>query len=71
VTDGAPVTVSGAHGAVTAPARVDERLRPGTVCVPHGFVAANPTRLSAGDDVDPLTGMPVMTGVPVSVATAR
>jgi hypothetical protein len=39
------------------------------VCLPHGFVSANVNALtSLAEGVDPLTGMVLLSGVPVSVA---
>jgi anaerobic selenocysteine-containing dehydrogenase len=68
VDDGAVVEVRSGHGAVHGTARFDSALAPGTVVVPHGFSEPNVGHLSATDvDVDPLTGMPTLVGVPVSI----
>lgn len=67
IATGARVTLSTLHGSVELEARIDDRGRRGTVSAPHGFAGANTARLISGDDVDPRTGMPVMTGVPVTV----
>jgi anaerobic selenocysteine-containing dehydrogenase len=64
---GTRVTLRTPHGAVEMEARIDDRACRGTVSAPHGFVGAITARLISGDDVDPRTGMPVMTGVPVTV----
>lgn len=68
IVDGAAIAISSAHGQVTTVARTDDRAGRGTVTLPHGFVAASPTSLISGDEVDPATGMPRATGVPVTVA---
>ena len=40
----------------------------GTLVVPHGFTDPNVGHLTATDvDVDPLTGMPTLVGIPVSI----
>jgi hypothetical protein len=40
----------------------------GTLVVPHGFTDPNVGHLTATDvDVDPLSGMPTLVGVPVSL----
>jgi anaerobic selenocysteine-containing dehydrogenase len=68
VRNGDAVQVESAHGALTGVARLEEGLSPGTVTVPHGFTDPNVGSLTATEvDVDPLTGMPTLVGVPVSV----
>jgi anaerobic selenocysteine-containing dehydrogenase len=65
------VTVASAHGAITATVVLDPTMRPGTVSVNHGRAAADVARLtSATVDVDPLTGMPLASGLPVTLAPA-
>jgi anaerobic selenocysteine-containing dehydrogenase len=71
ITDGGRAVIRSAHGDVTMTVRIDGRTRRDTVSAPHGFTAANTARLISGDDVDALTGMPVMTGIPVTVAPSR
>jgi anaerobic selenocysteine-containing dehydrogenase len=71
VRDGQEVVVSSPSGRLRLPARIDARAATrGIVSVPHGFVAANVARLISADAVDPLTGMPRLTGVPVTVTSA-
>jgi anaerobic selenocysteine-containing dehydrogenase len=66
--DDAPVDLVGAHGRVRGRVRIDPRLRPGVVSLTHGWTTANVSRLtSATDAVDPLTGMPCLSAVPVRV----
>jgi anaerobic selenocysteine-containing dehydrogenase len=69
VTDGARVRVQSAWGgALEARARLDERIRPGAVAIPHGWDDPNVSLLLSGREaVDPLTGMPTYGGVPVTL----
>lgn len=68
VGDGDAVEVRTPHGAVSGTARIDQALGTGTVVIPHGFSEPNVGHLTATDvDVDPLTGMPTLVGVPVVV----
>lgn len=66
VADGARVRVRSAHGAVDGPCVVDPTLARGTVSLTHGrpeLAAAG--LVSAEVDVDPLTGMPRASALPV------
>ena len=66
------VTVTSAHGSIEASAALDERLRPGTVSLTHGRGDSPAGRLtSATADVDPLTAMPLASGLPVTSPSAR
>jgi anaerobic selenocysteine-containing dehydrogenase len=68
VRDGDQVEVTSPHGSLIAVARLDAAVSPGTIAVPHGFAEPNVGRLTATDvDLDPLTGMPMLVGVPVSL----
>jgi anaerobic selenocysteine-containing dehydrogenase len=65
---GDDVVVASAHGSVTGRARVDDRMRCGSVSVSHGLVDANVSSLiAAATDVDVLSGQPAMSGVAVTV----
>ena len=65
------VTVTSAHGSVAGVLHADDRLHPEAVVVAHGWADPNVGALtSAADDVDPLTGMPRLGGVPVEVRPA-
>ncbi|HWW45544.1 MAG TPA: molybdopterin-dependent oxidoreductase, partial [Acidimicrobiia bacterium] len=66
--DGQVVRVMSAHGTVVGRARVNPRTGPGSVSLTHGRADLHASRLtSAVIEVDPLTGMPLMSGVAVSV----
>jgi len=55
-------------GALVGTIALDPRGRRGVVSLTHGWADPNVDHLvSATDDVDPLTGQPVMTGIPVTV----
>lgn len=64
------IAVRSAHGACTGPARIDASLRPGVVHVPHAWDAPGVGYLTDDTDVDPLTGMPQCTAVPVEISPA-
>ena len=68
IDDGDTVEVESDNGAVCCVARLDAAAARGAVSIVHGSNSTNVTRLtSPTDGVDPLTGEPVMTAVPVSV----
>jgi anaerobic selenocysteine-containing dehydrogenase len=68
VADGQLARVTSASGSIRMRARVDPHLRRGVVSIPHGWAEANVNELiSCTTDVDPLTGMPLMSGTPVSL----
>jgi anaerobic selenocysteine-containing dehydrogenase len=69
--DGDRVTVRSDHGEMDAVAKVDSTMMAGAVSVPHGWTAPSVNSLISGDDhVDALTGMPLMSGLPVTVTHA-
>ncbi|CAN5790025.1 molybdopterin oxidoreductase family protein [soil metagenome] len=60
------VRLASDHGAVEVSARVDDAVAPGTVSVTHGRGGAGVAHLTSRTvDVDPLTGMPLASGVPI------
>jgi anaerobic selenocysteine-containing dehydrogenase len=67
VVDREPVVVRSAHGELTGVAKVDPGIRPGAVSVPHGHQDANVNQLTSKDALDPVTGMALYSGIPVSV----
>lgn len=69
VTESDPVEISTSYGSVRAEAHLDDDIRPGAISLPHGYGEVNVNLLtSSADGVDPLTGMPSFSGVPVSVS---
>ncbi|HJL15127.1 MAG TPA: molybdopterin-dependent oxidoreductase [Sandaracinaceae bacterium LLY-WYZ-13_1] len=73
VEDGGEVTLRTEAGALALPVRAREGVAPGTVVVPHGERAMNVNALlPAGPaQIEPVSGMLTMTGVPVDVQPAR
>jgi anaerobic selenocysteine-containing dehydrogenase len=86
IADGVTVLVRSRVGELRVEAEVTERVRPGVVCLPHGWGHGRPgTRLSVAnahpgasindltDDarVDALTGTAAFSGVPVTVCLAK
>jgi len=84
--DGADARVASRSGQVTVPVEVTEEIRPGVVCLPHGWghslagtrgsVAAarpgvNTNLLTDPMALDPLSGTSVLNGIPVTVEPAR
>jgi hypothetical protein len=54
---------------VEAVARIDARYRRGVVALTHGWTHPNVDHLvSRTQDIDPETGQPVMTGIPVDIS---
>ena len=71
VSDGSMVAVRSAHGSVAARLAVDEGVREGVASLTHGRKGAPAGALtSAHEDVDPLTTMPLTSGLAVEVAPA-
>ena len=68
IVDGAEVRVRSAHGEVRGPVCVDEAVGRGHVSVPHGWGDTNVNLLTSKDDVDPITGMPLYSGLAVSLS---
>lgn len=85
VVDGGDARVSTATGSVVAPVVITDDVRPGVVCMPHGWGHTSPdawgaTARSRGGvnvnavvgsaDIDLLSGTSVLAGIPVDVAPA-
>lgn len=60
ITDGARVDVVSPHGRITIRAVVTEDVHPECVVMPSGWTEANPNRLIAGDERDPISGFPAL-----------
>lgn len=64
--------LTSAHGELRAVVRVDAGVRAGVVSVTHGRAGASPGRLTSSSvDVDPLTAMPLASGLAVTIRPAR
>lgn len=69
--DGGRSVVASAHGEVLVAVALDDGVRPGTVSLTHGRAGASAgTLTSRVVDVDPLTGMPLASGLPVTLTPA-
>ncbi len=67
VSDGSQVIVRSAYGEIRLEASVTDAIARGSVSIPHGWREANPNRILSADDIDPGTGMPRLSGTPVTV----
>lgn len=68
VADGDRAELVSAVGRLRITVAVDDEIRRGAVSVPHGFAAPNVSVLTSGRaGVDPLTGMVLQSGIPVSL----
>ncbi len=81
ILDNGLVHIESKHGQITAVAKADERLRPGVVSIAHCWgdregdvreVGVNTNRLIGWNEgMDPITGQPRMSAIPVSIAKAE
>jgi anaerobic selenocysteine-containing dehydrogenase len=67
VTDGATITVRSASGALTLPVRVTDAVVKGAVSIPHGWGATNVNLLTSTVDIDPMSGMPYLSGTEIDI----
>ncbi|MBI3184395.1 MAG: molybdopterin-dependent oxidoreductase [Myxococcales bacterium] len=68
---GEVVRVASPHGSLLGVALVDEDIRRGAVSIPHGHAGTNVQQLtSPREGIDPLTGMVLHVGVPLSLEPA-
>lgn len=65
--DGDHATVKSTSGTVQGIVRVDPTLAQGVMNVPHGFARFNANTLTSGASANGLTGMPLLSGLPVTV----
>ena len=66
--DGDRADVTSEHGTMTAIVAVDANVRAGVASVTHSIPGGGPGRLTSSTvGVDPLTGMPLASGVAVSI----
>jgi anaerobic selenocysteine-containing dehydrogenase len=58
------------HGEMQAVVQLDKDMSLGAISVPHGWPGPSSVNnlLSCDLNVDPLTGMPLLSGVPVTIA---
>jgi anaerobic selenocysteine-containing dehydrogenase len=69
IADGEQVRIRSRSGVLVGRARVRADVVAGTVSVPHGLPGQNVSLLTAAEPgwVDPLTGMVVQSGLPVTI----
>jgi anaerobic selenocysteine-containing dehydrogenase len=67
IVDGRKVRVHNAKGEIFLTAKVDAGMRRGVASIPHGHENANVNCLTSVEQVDPLGGMALNTGVPIAV----
>lgn len=76
VPEGGRVTIGNRHGELQVTVRADARVRPGVVSLSHGWGGADGPGVNSNlltgsaDYFDPITGMPLMTAVPVRITPA-
>jgi anaerobic selenocysteine-containing dehydrogenase len=71
LSEGHAARLSAAGSSLVGNVHLDPDLQPGVVLVPHGFGAPNVNVLTSDTrDVDALTGMVVLSGLPVEIALA-
>jgi len=65
--DGDAVVVSTATGSTDAVLEVTSTMLPGTATLPHGWAVPRVNALISNDQLDELTGMPRLSGLPIQV----
>jgi anaerobic selenocysteine-containing dehydrogenase len=70
ITDGDLIEVTTPTGSLRLHAKVTDTVAVGTVSVPHGWGDTNVNVLIDSEDLDPLTGMPVLSGTAAQVKLA-
>jgi anaerobic selenocysteine-containing dehydrogenase len=71
IADGMMVRISNKAGEIVMAARLDPTMLPGVVSIPHGHAHANVNFLTSTQDIDPLGGMALYSGVPVEIEPAK
>ena len=66
--DGSRIVIRSPAGELATVVAVTDRISEGVVALPQGFEDANVTALVGDRDVDPLSGMPRQTAIPVTIA---
>lgn len=65
--DGSLVTIASEVGSTIARVEFTDRVRPGTVSLPHSWSDPEVNALTSTDHLDPITGMPRFTAIAVTV----
>jgi anaerobic selenocysteine-containing dehydrogenase len=61
------VLVSSDAGSITIALEITEDVAPGCICIPHGWADFNVNALVNVNNIDPLGGTAVLSGIPVLV----
>jgi anaerobic selenocysteine-containing dehydrogenase len=67
ISGGDDVVITSPSGCMFGTAEVDPGLADGTVWAPHGWPEQGVNALVDGRNIDPLTGLPIMTGLEISI----
>ncbi len=67
ISDGQRVCVRNENGSMEITARVDPHMRRGAVSICHGHLHGNVNYLTSNSTIDPLSGMALYSGVPVTL----
>ena len=67
IADGQQVRVFNKRGEIVVTAKIDPGMRKGVCSIPHGHLHANVNNLTSTDDVDPLGGMALYSGIPIEI----
>jgi formate dehydrogenase len=82
--DGEELVIESASGSITIPVTITDDIRPGAVAIPHGWghdggwqlanriggVSSNLLASAEVDDIEPLAGMSVLSGIPIRIRAA-
>lgn len=60
--------VSTLSGSCRAVVEISDTVLPGVVSLPHAYATANVNHLTSTSDIDPLNGMPILSGFAVSIS---
>jgi anaerobic selenocysteine-containing dehydrogenase len=66
--NGDTTEISTASGSCRAVVEISDTMLPGVVSLPHAYAAANVNHLTSTADIDPLNGMPILSGFAVSIS---
>jgi anaerobic selenocysteine-containing dehydrogenase len=66
--NGDTTQISTASGSCRAVVEISDTMLPGVVSLPHAYAAANVNQLTSTADIDPLNGMPILSGFAVSIS---
>ncbi len=67
IRDGQQIRVHNKSGEIMLTAKIDPGMRKGVASIPHGHLHANINNLTSTDDIDPLGGMALYSGVPIEI----